>query len=129
MAFDSGAGELLTRYITDPGHIRNSDNSVRHNVFTPPKKTARLSVYWISDLQDAAIWDIGNIHVAPARGPIMARADLNSLIAYEVELSVEVTGTPHPRHADIVGWDVGSTRARLQAVKLANSATLRRDPA
>ena len=129
MAFDSGAGELLTRYITDPGHIRNSDNSVRHNVFTPSKKTGRLSVYWISDLQEAAIWDIGSIYVAPARGPIIARADLNSLIAYEVELSVEVTGTQHPRHADIVGWDMNSTRTSLQAVKLANSAMLRRVPA
>ena len=129
MAFDSGAGELVTRYITDPGHIRNFDNSVRHNVFTPPKKTGRLSVYWISDLQEAAIWDIGRIHVAPACGPIIARADLNSLIAHEVELSIEVTGTPHPRHADIVGWDMGSTRTRLQAVKLANSAILRRAPA
>ena len=58
----------------------------------------------------------------------MKRGDLNSLIAYEAELSVEVTRTPYPRHADIVGWDLNSTRIRLQAVKLANSATLRRDP-
>jgi hypothetical protein len=125
LAFDSAAGELLTRFISDSGQIRNSDNTVKHNAFMPPK-TGRLSVYWISGIQDAIIWAIGDIHVAPTRGPVIARADLNSLVAYAEELSVEVTGTPHPRHADIVGWDLSSTKSRLQAVKLANSATLRR---
>lgn len=125
MVFDSGAGELLTRYITDPGHIRNSDNSIRHNAFKPPK-SARLSVYWISGLREENIWDIGDTYVAPTRGPIIARGDLNSLVVYSAALSVEVTGTPHPKHADIVGWEC--TKARLQAIKLANSATLRRVP-
>lgn len=128
MAFDSGRGELLTRYISDPGHIRNSNNTVKHNVFMPPK-TGRLSVYWISRLSERTVWQIGNSQVAPQRGPIIARADLNSLVVYEVQLSVEVTGTPHPRHADIVGWDLQSTMPRLQAIKLASSANLRRAPA
>ena len=127
MAFDSGAGELLTRFISDSGQIRNSDNTVKHNAFMPPK-TGRLSVYWISGIHDATIWAIGDTHVAPARGKVIARADLNSLVAYTEDLSIEITGTPHPRHADIVGWDLGSTKLRLQAMKLANSATLRRAP-
>lgn len=128
MAFDSGAGELLTRYITDRGHIRSSDNSVRHNLFVPPR-TGQLSVYWISGLQESAVWDIGNTHIAPARGPIIARADINSLAVYDAKLSVHVTGIPHPRHAHIVGWDMSSTRLRLQAIKLARAAMLRRVPA
>ncbi len=127
MAFDSGLGEWLTRYIGDSKHIRTSDNSVRHAVFTPPK-THRLSVYWISGVDEATIWKIGNTHVAPTRRAIIARADFNSLIAYEARLSIEVTGIPHPRHADIVGWDFDSSRVRLQAIKLANSAILRRIP-
>ena len=93
-----------------------------------PPKTGRLSVYWISGLQEATIWRIGDTHVAPTRGAIIARADLNSLVAYEFQLSVEVTGTPHPSHADIVGWDLSSTMRRLQAIKLASTATLRRAP-
>ena len=93
-----------------------------------PPKTARLSVYWISGLQEVVIWEIGNTYVALTRGAIIARADLNSLVAYEAQLSVEVTGTPHPRHAHIVGWDLNSTKPRLQAIKLASSAALRRVP-
>ena len=115
----------MTRFISDPGQIRNSDNTVKHNAFMPPK-TRRLSVYWISGVQDATIWSIGDAHVAPTRGPIIDRADLNSLAVYAEELSVDVTGTPHTRHADIVGWDMTSTKLRLQAVKLSSSATLRR---
>ena len=125
MTFDSGTGELLSRYISDAGQIRNSDNTVRHNAFMP-SKTARLSVYWISGLQEKTIWHIGDTYVAPNRGRIVARAELNSLVVYEDQLSVEVTGTPHPRHADIIGWDLSSDKRRLQAMKLANSAALRR---
>jgi hypothetical protein len=128
LAFDSGAGELLTRYISNSSQIRNSDNTIKHNAFMPPK-SGRLSVYWISGLQEATVWDIGNDHVAPIRGQIIARADVNSLAAYENQLSVVVTGLPHARHADIVGWNLNSTQPRLQAIKLAKAATLRRAPA
>lgn len=93
-----------------------------------PPKTGRLSVYWISGLTEKTIWKIGNTHVATTRGPLIARADLNSLLVYREKLSVEVTGTPHRRHADIIGWDLSSTLLRLQAINLANSAILRRIP-
>lgn len=125
LAFDSGLGELITRYITDPRQIRTSDNTVRHTAFKPPK-SGRQSVYWISSLPEATIWNIADIYLAPTRGPISARADLNSLVVYDAELSIELTGHPHPRHADIVGWDLKTTKPRLQAIKLASSSTLRR---
>lgn len=127
MAFDSGSGESITRYITNSRDIRRSNNTVRHTAFKP-SKSGRHSVYWISGLQETTIWDIGNTHVAPSRGPILARADLNSLAVYAEGLSVEVTGIPHIHHADIVGWELNSTKPRLQAMKLAESAILRHVP-
>jgi len=82
-------------------------------------------VYWTSSLSEEDIWDIGAQHVAPMRGPIDGRADLNSLVPYsEGSLTVELTGRPHPRHAEIVGWSEDRKKARLQAEKLADEATL-----
>lgn len=124
MAFDSGDGETLARFIVEKAHIRSSNNTVRHNAFMPPSNS-RLSIYWISGLSDPEIWTIGTTHVAPARGkPLLARADLNSLPVYEENLRVEIVPVPHPRHADIIGWDADASRAKLQATKLANVATL-----
>ena len=124
MAFDSGDGEALARFIVEKAHIKPSTNTVRHNAFMPPSNS-RLSVYWISGIGDAEIWTIGTTHVAPARGkPLLGRADLNSLHVYEESLRVEIVPVPHPRHADIIGWDADSTRIRLQAAKLAALAEL-----
>lgn len=73
-------------------------------------------------MADGEIWQIADRFVAPARGPIKARGDLNSLIVIRIGLSVALTKGPHPRHADILGWD--RSKAKLQALKLAEAATL-----
>lgn len=125
MAFDSEDGETLTRFIVERAHIRSSDNTVRHNAFMPPRG-GTLSVFWITGLRDGEVWDLGNTYVAPPRGkPLLGRADLNSLVAHGENLRVNVVPDPHPRHAEITGWVPDASRARLQAVKLADSAILR----
>ncbi len=92
MAFDQGDGEELTRFVVDRRHIRRSDNTVHHNAFMPARDDT-LSVYWITELPDAEVWDIGNTHVAPYRGkPIIGRADLNSLVVYGESLRVQTLG-------------------------------------
>jgi len=121
-------GETLARYITDPKQIRPSDNTIRHYAFMPPKVTKRLSVYYVSNITETEIWKIGNDYVAPSRGKIIARADLNSRVVYETELSVDLTGKPHPRHADIVGWSEEPGKTKLQAMKLAGAAISRHAP-
>ena len=125
MALDSGAGELLARFITQKSYFRPSDKTVKHSAFMPPA-TGRLSVYQIWSLSDPDIWDIGERYVAPLLAmPLLGRADFNSLRCYECGLRVEPTPTPHPRHANVVGWDSTNTETRLIAIKLARQATLK----
>lgn len=76
-------------------------------------------------MADPEIWAIGEKFVAPRRGSIHGRADVNSLVVYQIPgFAVELTGKPHPRHADIIGWDSDRKKARLQAEKLADEASL-----
>ena len=91
-----------------------------------PPRTGRLSIYMVDGLQEAQIWYIARIVVAPALGAtVLGRADLNSLRVYEQNLRVEPSPLTHPRHADIVGWDLVSTETRLIAIKLAAASRLR----
>lgn len=123
MAFDSGAGETLCRFLTDRGHYSPTKRIVRHTAFFPPRDN-RLSVYWTTGCSDRVVWELGDRYVAPLRGPILGQGRVNSLVAYAAGLTVDLTGVPHPRHADIVGWDVDRKKARLQAHKLADKAQL-----
>jgi hypothetical protein len=122
-SFDAAPGEQLSRYLTHHNEYSKSKRIVRFPAFLPPR-TRRHSVYWTSGLPEEEIWNIGLLHVAPKRGAIDGRADLNSLITYREGLAVELTKVPHPRHADIVGWSEDRKKARLQAEKLADEATL-----
>jgi hypothetical protein len=123
MAFDSGAGETLCRFLTDRDHYSPTKRIVRHTAFSPPRDK-KLSVYWTTGLFDRDIWALGDTYVAPSRGPILGQGILNSLTVYAVDLTVELTKIPHPRHAEIVGWDADPKKARLRQVKLADRAQL-----
>ena len=95
-----------------------------------PPRTGRLSVYMVQGLSEPEIWEIGNSVVAPVlHATILGRADVNSLRVYENHLRVQPSPQPHPRHADIVGWDLESTQTRLIALKLAAASQFREVPA
>jgi hypothetical protein len=118
-------GERMSRYLTDDSEYSLRKKIVRYPAFDPPRKTLRKSVYWTSGFLDDEIWSIGARFVAPQRGPIHGRADFNSYVLYrDHHLAIELTGKPHPRHADIVGWDTDRKKSRLQAIKLADEAVL-----
>lgn len=124
MPFDSGDGERISRFLTDRKQYSPTKNVVRHTAFMPPK-TLRHSVYWTTDVSDGEIWAIGDQFVAPHRGAILGRADVNSLVIYYVVgLKIDLDGQPHPKHANIIGWDADEKKIRHQAEKLADKATL-----
>src|SRR5712691_5176414 len=125
MDFNSDKGESLARYITQRNHIRFSNSTIRHNAFMPPP-SGRFSMYRISGLLEDEIWAIGKKFVADVlKKPLQGRGDLNSKLLYEQGLTVQSAPEPHPRHVNVVGWDLASTQTRLIAVKLASLATLR----
>jgi hypothetical protein len=123
LSFEEIPGEDVSRFLTERSHYSPAKNCVRPTAFYPPKN-GRLSAYHITTLSNDEIWRIGNEFVAPYRGPILGRADFSSLVVYQAELAIDMTGVPHPRHLDIFGWAGEKARARLQALKLANESAL-----
>ena len=91
----------ISRY-ANKQHVRPSKGTLKHNLFTPPKNL-RLSVFNISKLQSDKIWELGDLYVAPKRGPVIGRADLTRDQIREKGLQIE-EASPPPRHMDIKGW-------------------------
>lgn len=100
---DFNSIEIVARFLFSKRHFSTKTDRVRYGVFNPPENL-RLSVYIINGITDADIWQIGDDYVAPLRGPILARADLESEAVKERALRIEPTKYPHPRHAEIVDW-------------------------
>jgi len=125
VGFDVAPGERMSPYLTDRNEYNRHKKIVRFSAFMPPK-SLRKSVYWTTGLAETEIWGIGDDFVAPSRGPIRGRADFNSyLMSINIrQLAIELTRSPHPRHADIIGWDDDRRKRRLQAEKLADDAVL-----
>lgn len=116
--------ERLSRFLLDKRHIRSSNNTVRFNAFLPPI-SGKLSVYRTSEQNDTAIWEIGHIFVEiPRQKQLIGRADLAAATVISSGLSVEPETTPHPLHADIVGWSQDSSLNKLTAIKLAAMASV-----
>jgi hypothetical protein len=114
--------ESISRFYFSKKDVR-PDNTIKHNVFMPPSN-GRMSVYRTSDLQNQEIWEIGKAYVEPARGkPIVGRGDLSAIDIYNCELEINPTLIPHPKHADVEGWELDTEKDRLKALKLAASAS------
>lgn len=81
----------------------------------------------MDELTSDEIWVIGEEYVAPKRGlPILARADLNvEDINPASQVSINPEPTPHPRHADIVGWPSEKSEQKLIASELALASKLK----
>ena len=110
--------EIISRFYFNKKNIR-SDNTVKPNEFMPPKN-GRMSVYRVSGLDDKDIWEIGKTFVQAERGlPIIGRGDLNAVDIYDLDLTISPTELPHPRHANVEGWELNTEKDRLKALKLA----------
>ena len=124
MAYDSGEGEEVTRFITQKSYYRPSNGTVKHNAFMPPRNN-QLSVYRTTGLQQPEVWFIGEQFVAPQlQCEILGKAVINSLVVYREGLAIHDHPSPHERHANVVGWDSVGTEVRLIAIKLADAAQL-----
>ena len=90
----------------------------------PSVQDNATSVFRILALTDAAIWSLGQDHVANPRGAtIYARADLIVAAILGVGLHVD-PAEPPPRHANIVGWPTEKHASMSLAQQLAAEAVL-----
>lgn len=113
--------ENISRFYFSKKDVRQ-DNTIKHNVFMPPSH-GRMSVYRTSNLTNQEISEIGKIYVEPDRGkPIVGRAELMAVEIYSCDLKINPTELPHPKHANIEGWELNTEKDRLKAMKLAANA-------
>lgn len=122
--------ESVTRFVFDRDHIRRSQPkpTAKFQVFLP--RNGETSVFRVSYLSDAEVWELGNDHVAKLRNrTIKARADIKvqqveSVGAEKghVNLTVVPETSMHLLHANIVGWPEDEGAVQMIAVELANKA-------
>lgn len=97
-------GESLGRYIPSRSYYRPSDNSVKHSAFQPASDN-ELSVYRIDGLQEDEIFAIGRDYVtAPQGKTLLGYAYIFAKHFLALQLTIEATALPHPRHANVKGW-------------------------
>jgi hypothetical protein len=117
----------ISRFLFHSNEIRRSLGRP-HYCACMPTPNGRWSVFRTDDLSDAAVWDLGDTHVAPGRGkPVVARADLHESTVTGNELRVE-PDFPPPRHHNVVGWSSDRAANQLVAQRIADSSRLESHP-
>ncbi|HAX90642.1 MAG TPA: hypothetical protein DCY07_00330 [Rhodospirillaceae bacterium] len=113
--------ERLSRFIFDPAFIKGN---VSQSIFKPPKNLT-FSTYRTTKINDAAIWHIGDKYVAPPNKPVLGRVDLLAVDYQNEGLGFIPNGIPHPRHADVVGWNTNKPDDHAKRVSLAMKAKIK----
>lgn len=122
--------EDLSRYLLSSSYFARTKGQVKYSAFMPNSQ-GKTSIYRVSGLEDETIWEIGENFV---RKPIIkkqpscklhGRADFKGNAVFECALEVVADTSPHPRHADLVGWADNKPSRQMAATQLANSARLR----
>lgn len=115
--------EVITRFVMSSSHYRKSDGTVKHQAFLPElhpqNNILETSVFRISRLTEAEIWDLGVKEVSRGKRAFHCRADLE---VQEIEqvwpLSVIPEKTTHPLHAIIINWPPSKDEQKLLALQL-----------
>jgi len=109
--------EEISSFVRYDGHLNHRTGTVKHEHFKPREVRGRFesSVYRTSGLTLADNWALirvvfeeGRNNTAKARAYGPADAILNAGLSFDAD------GQPHPRHANIVGWDSSEKHLRKQ---------------
>ena len=117
------ADEQITRFLVHSNEFRRGQNRVDYAAFMPDQRGEK-SVYRTSGLNAEQIRDIGFQHVEnenrrmKGEGRVLARA------IFAAGLTVEPAPKPHPRHANIRGYQSERAANRNAAQKIAQAAEL-----
>lgn len=118
--------ERLSRFIFCKDHFSTLKNEVKYGAFIPPKNL-ELSIYRSNFLSENEIWKIGKNNVTELRADnkkIISRADITTSLVRIKGLDAISKPTPHPLHADIIGWSSDKSLQKLKAQELALLASL-----
>ena len=116
--------ECISRFLVHTSEYSVTKQRVKHNAFFPPPNL-KHSVYRTSGLDDSAIWEIGRSYVAePREKTLKGRGDLRANVIFGVGLTLASDPTPHPLHANIIGWPTDKDEKLQLSIELAEAASL-----
>lgn len=93
----------------------------------PSAKTNNTSVYRIDGCDAYEVWNIGANFVEALRSDgkrICGRAETKAIAFRNQQLDFDANGTPHFRHADIIGWPSEKFEQKMKALEVARVASL-----
>jgi hypothetical protein len=117
--------EQVARFIFSSNEYKISDQTVRYTAFMPARDMA-ASVYRIGGCSEDEISQIDQKYVSGLRTDkkvAKGRAEIFVKHVRRLHLNVVSNPSPHPRHADIVGYS-SEAENRMKAVELAQQAKL-----
>ncbi len=114
--------ELLARYVMQSGHFRQSDRTLKQDLFVPHPHQ-EVSVTRHRDATSSELWAVGK-DVAKKRGKTLyGRADIRAIDCKVNALTViEKPLAENPNHADIAGFPLEKADQKAIALKLAAAA-------
>jgi hypothetical protein len=134
LSADIQSGEDFTRFIFTQKHFSIEKKRVKPQALLPTinKATGRLetSTHRIENLAAAEIWKLGYEHVEDAAKSriIKARGQGAYALADAQGLTLDVNGTPYPRHVDIIGWSGDKDDRMMKATEIVGKLALEVDP-
>jgi hypothetical protein len=134
LSVDVQGDEQFTRFIFTQKHFSVQKKRVKPPALLPAPNNAtrrlETSTHRVKDLTGAEIWKLGYDHVEDvARGRIIrARGQGACTLATSQGLSLDVNGSPYPRHVDIIGWSGDKDDRLMKATEIADLLSLEIDP-
>lgn len=114
--------ELLSRFIFKKGDFAATKNLVKPDAFLP-SRAGETSVFRIRELDEVAIWRVGQSVADVSKRDLKARADVLAEVVTKTGLRINPDNEPE-RHCVVVGWSPHKDAQLMQAVELANAASL-----
>lgn len=118
--------EKIGRFIFSKSHFSKENKNVRYGAFMPAPDN-KASVYRIDNHTEEQIAFIDQEFVSGKRTDnrkSKARADIFASQIRETKLDVIPDPTPHKQHANIEGFSSEKSKRKLEAIELAEKATL-----
>jgi len=117
--------ETIVRYCVHKSDMRVSEGKVAFKRLLPPKNF-RMSVVRSLGLEAAEVQAIGRGLLDSEANRIKGHASIGAAAFQQHGLAIEPDPTPHPRHANVVGWRCVEEEDRAIAIALAEVSALTR---
>lgn len=109
--------EWLARYIVRREHVR-ADGTVKPDPFIPYRHV-ELSVTRHKDLEESAIWAIGESVARKLQNALLGRADTQVRVFVQQRLTVKPDPQiDDPNHANVVGWPADKQAQKEIAIQI-----------